>query len=294
MAKFTLSIETEEAAELRGIVDRIAGVAAGVAPQSPEECADQGSHAHYADPEPAVTVAITNNTDTQLSAETDEAGTTITATAVPERDAHGIKRDERIHANAAEPFKADGCWKRRKNLTDDQYDAVYLELAREAIAAGVYAGPTIPELALEDKVVDTEQPAEQPETTQAAPAPVAEQPAAAAAPAPVQAAAPAPTPGMSAQTTPTASSVTTRLMLLVGSPAVTWFMGALNIANFGQLTPEQLRTADEMITALGERVAADGARTVNTVGMSVSSAEWKAANGVAVLTETARLFGLVA
>lgn len=204
MAKFTLSIETEEAAELRGIVDRIASVAAGVAPHLVAKTpvvVDLGS---LDKPMPAVTV--TNNTDTQLSAETDEAGTTITATAVPERDAHGIKRDERIHANAAEPFKADGCWKRRKNLTDDQYDAVYLELAREAIAAGVYAGPIIPELALEDKVVDADAPVAEPA---AAPEPVAE-----------PAAAPAPTAGMSAQTTPTPSSIATRLMMLVGAQAV--------------------------------------------------------------------------
>ena len=98
---------------------------------------------------------------------------------------------------------------------------------------------------------------------------------------------------MSAQTTPTPSSIATRLMMLVGAQAVTGFMPAVGIANFGQMSPEQLRTMDELIAALGERVSADGALTVNAAGMSVSSAEWKAANGVTVLTETARLFGLV-
>lgn len=128
---------------------------------------------------------------------------------VPDRDAEGLKRDARIHSDAAEPFKADGTWKRKRNTPDDVYESVYEELAREAHAVGLYKGPLLGQFELEARVVDTEQAAPvpvAPVVEQAAPtpvAPVAEAPA--VAPAPVVEAAsvtPAPAPAPAPQAAP--------------------------------------------------------------------------------------------
>lgn len=110
--------------------------------------------------------------------------------SVPERDAEGLKRDARIHSDAAEPFKADGTWKRKRNTPDDVYESVYEELAREAHAVGLYKGPLLGQFELETRVVDTDATpvAEQ----QAAPAPVVEAATVPAPVAPVVEAAPAP------------------------------------------------------------------------------------------------------
>lgn len=320
MAEFTLSIKTEDAAELRGIVDRIAGVVAVESNmlgsrrnvvERAEPLADGGelpANQAYPAAESGLTtyatgvvthmaaeqivadspeVTVTNNTDavvTGVDMAAEGGDYSVEVTIAPDRDKHGIKRDERIHANAAEPFKADGTWKRRKNLTDDQYDSVYLELVREAQAAGVYAGPVVPELELEARVEDAAPSVGQPAVV--APAPVA-----AAAPAP-QAAAPAPAAGMSAQATPTPNAVVMKLMPLAGPAAFPALFTALGVPNIMNFSPEQLRLADDVATALRDRIESEGALVTNAAGAVSSSPEWKAANPNALI-ETAQLFGLV-
>lgn len=57
-------------------------------------------------------------------------------------DSEGLPFDERIHAKAAQPFKADGTWKRRKNISDELYNSVRAELkARIAPAPVVEVAP---------------------------------------------------------------------------------------------------------------------------------------------------------
>lgn len=122
MAEFSLNIKTECTQELLDIVTRING--AQTKPYNPA-----------------------------VTAELLEAAQAAPA-AIPERDAHGIKYDERIHPgrDSASLFKGDNTWRKRRGVADDQYEEIYLELAREARAAGLYTGPAIPELELESRV----------------------------------------------------------------------------------------------------------------------------------------------
>lgn len=108
-------------------------------------------------------------------------------------DSEGLPFDERIHAKAAQPFKADGTWKRRKNISDDLYNSVRAELkARVAPApvAEVAPAPVAPEPVAPAPVVESVA-VVAPEPASPAPVP---QPAAPA-PAPVVAPQPAPATG---------------------------------------------------------------------------------------------------
>lgn len=161
MADFTLTVKTDSSAELLDIVSRIANSMPLPAGKSALEHGE------------AVHAEIDKQLQTHASAEVLEkaraAGQSVIDEIAPERapiglsqetadlldtgrDGHGIKRDDRIHANATEPFKGDGTWKRRKNVPDEQYEEIYLELVREARAAGLYTGPAIPELELEEQM----------------------------------------------------------------------------------------------------------------------------------------------
>ncbi|MGL4755295.1 MAG: hypothetical protein ACRCXB_23290 [Aeromonadaceae bacterium] len=158
MADFTLTVKTDSSAELLDIVSKIAGsmpLPAGKSAQLPE-------HQHIGGRQPlelpnvagaqVLTPGIAGS-DTRIDdAPIGDVSGAVAEAYAPDRDGHGIKRDDRIHANAADPFKADSTWKRRKNVPDEQYDEIHLELVREAKAAGLYTGPAIPELELESQV----------------------------------------------------------------------------------------------------------------------------------------------
>lgn len=62
-------------------------------------------------------------------------------------DGEGLPFDERIHAKAAQPFKADGTWKRRKNISDDLYNSVRAEL-KARIAPVVAPAPVVEAVAI--------------------------------------------------------------------------------------------------------------------------------------------------
>lgn len=126
----------------------------------------------------------------------------------PEVDKEGLPWDERIHANAKDPFKADGTWKRRKNISDEEWESVRAEL-----------------IAKRD---GTATPAEQPAT---APAP---------APAPQQAPAPNPvssvetsTPAPSAPAPTTSASVADVDPLVAIKGALPKLLGTLNAKQAG-------------------------------------------------------------
>lgn len=158
MADFTLTVKTDSSAELLDIVSKIAGsmpLPTGKSVQLPEHqhiCGRQPLElpnvAGAQVPTPAIAGPDVRIDDAPISGVSGAVAEAYT----PDRDAHGIKRDDRIHANAADPFKADGTWKRRKNVPDEQYEEIHLELVREAKAAGLYTGPAIPELELEARV----------------------------------------------------------------------------------------------------------------------------------------------
>lgn len=188
--------------------------------------------------------------------------------SVPERDVEGLKRDARIHSDAAEPFKADGTWKRKRNTPDDVYESVYEELAREAHAVGLYKGPLLGQFELEARVVDTEQapapvaPVAETTTTpvapvveQAAPAPVVE-----AAPAPVAPVAPAPAPaGLSAQVSASEQRCKDLLTSMIKQVGPTVAVASLRMFGGAHaitvLTPEQR----EQFCNVAEALIASGA-----------------------------------
>lgn len=75
------------------------------------------------------------------------------ALAVIERDAHGIRYDERIHTNktAAKLYKNDGTWSGKRGVKNKdgtfitpELQGVYSALVDEAQVVGVYTGPSIP------------------------------------------------------------------------------------------------------------------------------------------------------
>jgi len=53
------------------------------------------------------------------------------ATEIPEVDADGVKWDERIHSSSKK-LTAKGVWARRKNLTDEEFNAVKAQAFKEA------------------------------------------------------------------------------------------------------------------------------------------------------------------
>lgn len=86
----------------------------------------------------AVAVTTPQVLTTTLSADADDTDEGAAPVAAGTVDAEGLPFDDRIHAKAAVPFKADGTWKRRKNISDELYNSVRAELkARVAPAAPV-------------------------------------------------------------------------------------------------------------------------------------------------------------
>lgn len=296
MADFTLTVKTDSSAELLDIVSKIAGaqtVAEGVAPKFPFPTVED-FHQASRDLEqverdvtasglkPALDQIVQGAllgapVPTEVLEKAQAAGQAVIDDIAPARDGHGIKRDDRIHANAADPFKADGTWKRRKNVPDEQYEEIHLELVREARAAGLYTGPAVPELELEDRVEDTEQqtgghiPASDPvpmhevdspttyqmgegqqipDGVAAEPNPNAGLPVEVATPAPVPA---APAPGMSAESTPTMQQVVVKMFHAAGVNAMQEALKVMKLAHVGEATPQQLRDLDtvaEMVKSL--------------------------------------------
>lgn len=278
MADFTLTVKTDSSAELLDIVARIANSM----PLPTGKSALEHGEAVHAEIDKLLQARQLAELDAAESAnqmltaeqldQAERAGALAPAPAattglMPERDGHGIKRDDRVHANAADPFKADTTWKRRKNVPDEQYEEIHLELVREARAAGLYTGPAIPELELEDRVVDTEQQTPPPvsvtvENNTDAQLEVTREPEAvtitavapptpAPAPTPVPA---APAPGMSAEATPTYQQAVVALFNAGGPTAPQVALQAMGLTIATQATPQQLRdmvTAAEMVTALG-------------------------------------------
>lgn len=165
MADFTLTVKTDSSAELLDIVARIAN---SMPLPSGKSALEHGEAVHAEVNKQLQAYAA----GAQLPADLEPEIFGVADVLVPQapdrlpvglgqdtvdlldtgRDRHGIKRDDRIHANAADPFKADGTWKRRKNVPDEQYEEIHLELVREARAAGLYTGPAIPELELEEQM----------------------------------------------------------------------------------------------------------------------------------------------
>ena len=219
MATFALNITTDDVLELQGIINKLAGelptvqaapeqVAALVLPADDQPLIQTAGSAEHAEAAPAPTTAVAND-------------------VAPERDAHGITRDLRIHSDAAEPLKADGTWKRRRSLSEVEYDTIYAELVSEAQAEGVYIGPAV-----------------EPQAA-AAPAPTAT-PAAAndAAPTPTQQQAAAPAPaatGMSAEQAPTLQKAIVSLVQAAGPTAAKLVLSAMGLANGNDATDRQLR-----------------------------------------------------
>lgn len=145
MAEFSLNIKTESTQELLDIVSRING--AQTKPYNPAVTAELLETARSASDKVA-TAAIPEHHNVGSKVPTELPDVT------PDRDAHGIKYDERIHPgrDSASLFKGDNTWRKRRGVADEQYEEIYLELAREARAAGLYTGPAIPELELESRV----------------------------------------------------------------------------------------------------------------------------------------------
>lgn len=162
MASFELKILTEDPTELKELVDKLCTkvnnggyvssqeLQAMATPRTPEPStiADQAKY-DAAKAAGVVAEVATMPEHTNVAREPQDV-----LASVVERDAEGLKRDARIHSDAAEPFKADGTWKRKRNTPDDVYESVYEELAREAHAAGLYKGPLLGQFELESKVVD--------------------------------------------------------------------------------------------------------------------------------------------
>lgn len=170
MASFELKILTEDPAELKTLVDKLCRVHVEVHNLTggkivaerkliPGEVLQAVDITSATAGEPYV-MGVSNVVSAPVDLSDIDAETTVapapavTPATTSDRDAEGIKRDARIHSDAAEPFKADGTWKRKRNTPDDVYESVYEELAREAHAAGLYKGPLLGQFELESKVVD--------------------------------------------------------------------------------------------------------------------------------------------
>lgn len=278
MATFSLNVTTDDSSELLDIVSKIAG---SMPLPIPHEQAKVLMEQRKAD----ILEAMSAQTPAEAASTT--AGDELPQPdpeLVPERDAHGIKRDLRIHADAKDPLRAsDNLWKRRKNVPDEQYEEIHLELVREARSAGLYTGPAIPELELEDRVVDTVADADEaasqeafqassdehertatagesapvPGNTPLAANPNASLPVEVAPPAPTAPPAPvpaAPVSGMSAEATPTYQQAVVALFNAGGPTAPQVALQAMGLTIATQATPQQLRdmvTVAEMVTALG-------------------------------------------
>lgn len=150
MAEFSLNIKTESTQELLDIVSRINGCKLPGHPMYGKSDLEIGEALHADGNVQAKAYAAAlperHNIGSKVPTELPDV--------TPERDAHGIKYDERIHPgrDSASLFKGDNTWRKRRGVADEQYEEIYLELAREARAAGLYTGPAIPELELESRV----------------------------------------------------------------------------------------------------------------------------------------------
>ena len=296
MASFELKILTEDPAELKGLVDKLCASIAeprkvGMPADHAASYGGQQAQTHPISIEDidAETTVAPAPTHTNVARELQDV-----SPSVPERDAEGIKRDARIHSDAAEPFKTDGTWKRKRNTPDDTYDEVYEELAREAHAAGLYKGPLLGQFELEARVVDTEQapvveqqaapaPAPVVETAAPAPTPVVEPPVAPApspvAPTPQAAPAPvAPTPaGLSAQVSSSeerCKSLLTSMVKKVGPAVAVAALRMYGATAVTMLTPEQRESFCDVAEAL------------------LGDADATSANGSDKLAEIAALLGV--
>lgn len=297
MASFELKILTEDPTELKALVDKLCNAETRYSGEPrkvgmPVELAmPYGVKTH--EEAKAVMEEVKEDhrmTDEQVSQVVEQAYATVAdPTPVPERDAEGLKRDARIHSDAAEPFKADGTWKRKRNTPDDVYESVYEELAREAHAAGLYKGPLLGTFELEARVVDTEQapvaPAVEPAPTpvapvveQAAPAPVAPAPQAApapAAPAPAPQAAPA---GLSAQVSASEQRCKDLLTSMIKQVGPTVAVASLRMFGGAHaitvLTPEQREQFCNVAEALiaSGATAADGSDKLAEIAVLIGVA----------------------
>ena len=261
MASFELKILTEDPAELKGLVDKLCASIA-----EPRKVGMPTAHAAsygVADADEAASQeAFTAKYDAEEAKDAEFAPqqTTIAATApIADRDAEGLKRDARIHSDAAEPFKTDGTWKRKRNTPDDIYDEVYEELARESHAAGLYKGPLLGQFELEARVVDTEQALVAEQQAAPAPTPVVEPPVAPApspvAPAPQAAPAPvAPAPaGLSAQVSSSeerCKSLLTSMVKKVGPAVAVAALRMYGATAVTMLTPDQRESFCDVAEAL--------------------------------------------
>lgn len=277
MASFELKILTEDPAELKGLVDKLCSAQVFATIGERKLVAGEVLQAvdvtsHKPEPGTGSTVVVAAADMSDIDAETTVAPMpTRTNVArepqdapasVPERDAEGLKRDDRIHPgrDVANPFKSDDTWKRRRNTPDDTYDEVYEELAREAHASGLYKGPLLGQFELEARVVDTEAPAPVVETAAPAPTPVVEQQAAptpAPAPAPTPQAAPAPVApapaGLSAQVSSSeerCKSLLTSMVKKVGPAVAVAALRMYGATAVTMLTPEQRESFCDVAEAL--------------------------------------------
>lgn len=278
MASFELKILTEDPTELKALVDKLCSVqnntgglivserklvageklqAVDVTSHTPEPgmIADQAKY-DAAKASGAVAEIVVTAQD-PVSQEITDAVSSAMPAPVADRDSEGLKRDARIHSDAAEPFKTDGTWKRKRNTPDDTYDVVYEELAREAHAAGLYKGPLLGQFELEARVVDTEAQAPVAEQ-QAAPAPVVETTAPAPTPvAPAPQAAPAPVApalaGLSAQVSSSeerCKSLLTSMVKKVGPAVAVKALRMYDATAVTMLTPEKRESFCDVAEAL--------------------------------------------
>lgn len=147
-----------------------------------------------ASPAPLVTAPMPIASPAAFPADDDDDGPA--ATDAPDRDSAGLPWDERIHSGN-KATKADGTWKRRRNIDDALVAQVEAELRGATPSPAPMAAPTIP-LASPPPMAPMAAPAPMP-IAAPAPAPVV-QPIAAPvmvtplAPEPIPAPAPAPTP----------------------------------------------------------------------------------------------------
>lgn len=156
--------------------------------------------------------------------EDDDTGETVADGTV---DAEGLPFDDRIHAKASQPFKADGTWKRRKNISDELYNSVRAELKARAAASGAAAAVDTPAPAPQVAQTPTVAVAAPVVETPPPPAPVIAEPAAVVADVP-PAPAPAPSPSPAPSTGKTHADLT---------GALTKVLSAINSALPGKAAP---------------------------------------------------------
>jgi len=240
MATFELKIATESQAELVSLVTKMCGQTVTTT---------LGTRSDSTTPLPELPVAL-GTPQVQDDQEDTPAATNATR---PERDKHGIKYDSRVHANAAEPFKVDGTWKRRKNLSDTDYDNVMDELQREAFAAGVYTGPELASLQLESQVVETSIPTPAVAETSIPTPAVAETSIPTPAVAETSIPTPEPTTGMSAEDAPLATKVLVELVKAAGPAAAKLFLNACGATTHLDVSVEHRRAGMAIATAIQAR-----------------------------------------